>query len=135
MYVLKHQNYNAQLQTHQGQVSVFFTGTQPDGISGIINFSNFNKNFQNNISSFVGPPNSDILFIELSNTFETVDEALKRVGTTLERDGTGNTLDTTPSSRTGFGIAQIAQNSPEGKSFFKRFWKISFFSQIFLSWS
>jgi hypothetical protein len=38
VYVLKHQNYNAQLQTHQGQVAIFFTGTQPDGISGRVHF-------------------------------------------------------------------------------------------------
>jgi hypothetical protein len=56
---------------------MFFTATQPDGASG--------------------PPNSDLLLIELINTFESIEEALKRVGTTLERDGTGNTLDTTPS--------------------------------------
>ena len=70
VYLLKHQNYNARLQTHQGQVQIFFTGTQPDGSSG--------------------PPNSDFLLIELVNTFESVEEALRRVGTTLERDGTGN---------------------------------------------
>lgn len=40
-----------------------------------------------------------MLFVEFTNTFETVEEALTRVGTTLERDGTGNTLETTPSSR------------------------------------
>ena len=51
VYLLKHQNYNARLQTHQGQIQVFFTGTQPDGSSG--------------------PPNSDMLLIELANTFET----------------------------------------------------------------
>ena len=62
-----------------GQVAIFFTATQPDGVSG--------------------PPNSDLLLIELANTFETVEEAMKRVGTTLQSDGTGNTLDTTPSSR------------------------------------
>ena len=77
VYLLKNQNYNGRLQTHQGEVSMFFTGTQPDGSNG--------------------PPNSDLLLIELINTFETIEEALKRVGTTLERDGTGNTLDTTPS--------------------------------------
>ena len=77
VYLLKHQNYNARLQTHQGEVSMFFTATQPDGASG--------------------PPNSDLLLIELINTFESIEEALKRVGTTLERDGTGSTLDTTPS--------------------------------------
>ena len=50
VYLLKHQNYNARLQTHQGQVAIFMTGTQPDGSSG--------------------PPNSDLLLIELQNTFE-----------------------------------------------------------------
>lgn len=70
VYLLKHQNYNARLQTHQGQVQIFFTGTQPDGSSG--------------------PPNSDFLLIELASTFESVEDALRRVGTTLERDGTGN---------------------------------------------
>ena len=47
VYLLKHQNYNARLQTHQGEVSMFFTATQPDGASG--------------------PPNSDLRISQIKN--------------------------------------------------------------------